>query len=77
MIVRVTMNDGTLYKGVKCGLEGGLLYLINPVELSEDLRGDIPGEWESPVGEEIYCGHEKVRVLLVPMHNIKLIVSAT
>ena len=77
MVVKAKMDDGTLYKGIKCGSEGGLVYLVNPVVISEDdSRGDFPGEMESPIGEEISCGHEDVRILLLPLQKIKYIVSA-
>jgi hypothetical protein len=70
MLVIVTMKDGALYKGVKCGSEGGLLYLANPLHLTKD-EEDMEGYMESPVGDEVHG----LRLLLVPVADIKNIVS--
>ena len=36
MLVKVTMKNGDLYEGVKCGSEGGFLYLVAPYKLTKD-----------------------------------------
>ncbi len=55
-----------MYKGIKCGSESGLLYLVNPFILSEDTRGKVEGLLESPVGDEV----EGVRISLFPIADI-------
>lgn len=80
MLVKIFMKDKeTIYKGLKCGSEGSLLYLVNPVLLSEDERGKVDGFLESPVGDEVNCGmsySENVRLLLLPINDIEKIESS-
>jgi len=70
MLVKAEMKNKKLYMGLKCGSENGFLYLVNPIELTEDEKHG--GYLETPVGEEIY----NVSVVLLPIQDIETITSA-
>lgn len=79
MLVLIRMKGGALYKGIKCGNDGGFVFLVNPWELTEDDRGELmPGQYmEGPVGEEVFCmASERVRILLLPIADVETIESA-
>ena len=78
-LVKVIKKNGTMYKGFHFGSEGGLIYLINPWELTEDENNEnlMPGDYmESPVGKEIgdRMG-EKFRFIQISVVDIELIES--
>lgn len=78
MLVNVKMKDGTMYKGIKCGIDNGFVFLANAWELTEDDREDLmPGEYmQSPAGKDIYTGGgEKIRLIQLPVADIKIIES--
>ena len=72
MLVIVKMKNGTMYKGIKCGSDSGLVYLVNPCILFKDNRGKCDGLLESPVGNEV----NGVRVLQIPIMDIEKIESS-
>ena len=72
MLVIVKMKDKTMYKGIKCGSEGGLVYLVNPMLLTEDEEDMTEGYLETAVGDEV----EDLRILQLPLTDIKTIESA-
>lgn len=79
MVVIVKKKNGQRIKGIKCGHEGGMLYLVNPWEQIEPGPDDKHfGEvdfWESPLGGEIDCGSDRARFVLIPVSDIGTIES--
>ena len=77
--VKIHMKNGDRYTGIKCGSEDGLLFLVNPRQIT--LVSDGPDlddaclmpddEMESKVGTEVLAGHETVRILHLPMDDIQ------
>ena len=79
MLVLVKMKDGTIYKGVRCGVDGGMIFLVNAWELTEDDTEELmPGDYmESPIGTRIRTGMgEEMRFIQIPVADIKVIESA-
>ncbi|MFA5986520.1 MAG: hypothetical protein WC819_04220 [Parcubacteria group bacterium] len=78
-LVKVIKKNGTMYKGFHFGSEGGLIYLINPWELTEDEDNEnlMPGDhMESPVGKEIVgTAGEEFRFIQIPVVDIETIES--
>lgn len=77
MLVIVKKKDGTRIKGVKCGFEGGLLYLANPWEQAGDETdaGLDEGFMESPIGKEVEGDRGCTRFILIPIADIDVIES--
>lgn len=78
MLVVVKKKNGTRIKGVKCGSEGGLLYLANPYEQVGDEAdtGFDEGFMESPIGKAVEGDGGCTRFILIPIADIDVIESA-
>lgn len=77
MYVDIYTTDGDHYRGIKCGSESGMLFLVNPVQinLAQDLGIDdgsiMPDdEMASDAGSEVGKGDEAVRILQLSLSKI-------
>lgn len=74
MKVRVKMEDGREYMGIKGGFEGGFMYLFFPKEMEGDPKGEDPEDeknWErNVIGTSEEGGH-----ILLPVKDIKIILA--